>query len=56
MDEPDDEQEVTEIMNLSIATIIQVMSDKGQSEFGIDVEFYDAKLSVRITLIEGMIN
>ena len=56
MDELDDEQEVAELMNLSIGTIIQVMSDKGESEFGLDVEFADAKLCVRITLIEGTIN
>ena len=56
MDELEDEQDVAEIMNLSIGTIIQVMSDQGQSEFGMDVEFLDAKLSVRITLIEGTIN
>lgn len=52
----DDEEQVKELFNLSISDIVQTMVETGEHEFGMDVEFLDSKLSVRITFIEGMIN
>lgn len=50
------DEQALELLNHSISSLIQMMLERERDEFAMDVQFEDAKLSVRINIIEGPIN